>query len=136
MQVKLKLHRGGTVSQRSLTKGLPVFFAGLGVLLLIIAPKIGLLSSDAAKAQSVTRFAGPTKSGPLALNADDTLLAVANPDANTVSLFDVGGDRNLPLGEIAVGQEPNGVVVSPDGKTVYVANTLDGTCLLYTSRCV
>ncbi|MBK8136709.1 MAG: beta-propeller fold lactonase family protein [Anaerolineae bacterium] len=120
------------MSQRSLTKGLPVFFAGLGVLLLIIAPKIGLLSSDAAKAQSVTRFAGPTKSGPLALNADDTLLAVANPDANTVSLFDVGGDRNLPLGEIAVGQEPNGVVVSPDGKTVYVANTLDGTVSVLT----
>jgi len=78
-------------------------------------------------AQGLTRFAGPTKSGPLALNADDTLLAVVNPDVNTVTLFDVSADRNLPLGEFAVGQEPNGVVVSPDGKFVYVANTVDGT---------
>jgi YVTN family beta-propeller protein len=88
---------------------------------------IGVLPSAQVTAQSVTRFAGPTKSGPLALNADDTLLAVVNPDVNTVSLFDVGADRNLPLGEIAVGQEPNGVVVSPDGQFVYVANTVDGT---------
>lgn len=97
------------------------------MVLLMLAPIVGPLSSDAAKAQSPTRFAGPTKSGPLALNADDTLLAVVNPDADTVSFFDVAGDRNLPLGEIAVGQEPNGVVVSPDGKVAYVANTIDGT---------
>lgn len=77
--------------------------------------------------QGVSRFAGSTKSGPLALNADDSLLAVVNPDANTVTLFDVGADRNIPLGEFAVGREPNGVAVSPDGKFVYVANTVDGT---------
>jgi DNA-binding beta-propeller fold protein YncE len=81
--------------------------------------------------QAATRFAGATKSGPLALNADDTLLAVVNPDANTVSLFDVGADRNLPLGEFPVGQEPNGVVVSPDGRFVYVANTVDGTVSVF-----
>ena len=62
-----------------------------------------IYSKEATAQQSVTRFAGPTKSGPLALNADDTLLAVVNPDVNTVTLFDVGADRNLPLGEIPVG---------------------------------
>lgn len=78
-------------------------------------------------AQGATRFAGATKSGPIALSGDDTLLAVVNPDVNTVTLFDIGADRNLPLGEIPVGTEPNGVAITPDGKKMYVANTVDGT---------
>jgi YVTN family beta-propeller protein len=102
-------------------------FITLGVILTAASLVVGGISFSTATAQSVTRFAGSTKSGPLALNADDTLLAVVNPDANSVTLFDVGADRNLPLGEFPVGGEPNGVVISPDGKFVYVANTLDGT---------
>jgi len=78
-------------------------------------------------AQAPTRFAGGISSGPLALNADSTLLAVANFDDNSVSLFDVTNDKNQLLGEIPVGKEPNGVAVSPDGSKVYVANTIDGT---------
>src|ERR1051326_6156424 len=67
----------------------------------------------------VTRFAGPTASQPLALSADGTLLAVANPDNNSVTFFDVGADRNQRLGEVRVQTEPNGVAVSPDGKRAY-----------------
>lgn len=97
-------------------------------LALIAVPLVQpLLYSEPAEAQGVTRFAGNTKSSPIALNADDTLLAVVNPDVNTVTLFDVSADRNLPLGEFPVGNEPNGVAVTPDGKFVYVANTIDGT---------
>jgi YVTN family beta-propeller protein len=76
---------------------------------------------------AATRFSGPTKSGPLALSADDTLLAVANTDNNSVTLFNVAADANQKLIEIPVGKEPNGVAVSPSGSKVYVANTLDGT---------
>ena len=67
-----------------------------------------------AGAQALTRFTGSTSSQPLALSADDSLLLVANPDNNTVSLFDLknGGAR---LSEILVGKEPNGVALSPDG---------------------
>jgi uncharacterized protein (TIGR03437 family) len=76
---------------------------------------------------SITRFAGPTSSQPLALSADDSLLAVANPDNNSVSLFDLRNGANTKVAEITVGKEPNGVAVSPDGTRAYVANTVDGT---------
>jgi YVTN family beta-propeller protein len=78
------------------------------------------------EAQALTRFTGPTSSQPLALSADDSLLLVANPDNNTVSLFDLK-NNNTRLAEIPVGREPNGVALSPDGTRGYVANTLDGT---------
>ena len=77
-------------------------------------------------AQSPTRFTGPTSSQPLALNADDSLLAVANPDNNSVTFFDAK-NGNARLGEVSVGKEPNGVALSPDGSRAYVANTVDGT---------
>jgi YVTN family beta-propeller protein len=77
-------------------------------------------------AQTAARFAGPTSSQPLALSADDSLLLVANPDNNTVTLFDAK-NGNARLAEIPVGKEPNGVALSPDGSRAYVANTVDGT---------
>src|ERR1039457_1801790 len=73
------------------------------------------------------RFSGPMSSQPLALNADDTLLAVANPDNNSITLFNVTGGQNVPVTEISVGSEPNGVALSPDGTRAYVANTASGT---------
>ena len=81
---------------------------------------------DPVSAQSPTRFTGPTSSQPLALSADDSLLAVANPDNNSVTFFDVK-NANARLGEVSVGKEPNGVALSPDGSRAYVANTIDGT---------
>src|SRR3954447_26635680 len=81
-------------------------------------------------AQSQVRFAGPTSSQPLALSADDSLLIVANPDNNTVTLFDVK-NGNTRLAEIPVGREPNGVALSPDGTRAYVANTVDGTVSVF-----
>src|SRR6476646_7225153 len=83
-------------------------------------------SLEKTLAQTATRFAGPTSSQPLALSADDSLLLVANPDNNTVSLFDLK-NNNTRLAEIPVGKEPNGVALSPDGTRAYVANTVDGT---------
>jgi YVTN family beta-propeller protein len=74
-----------------------------------------------------TRFAGPTSSQPLALTADDAFLAVANPDNNTVSVFDVRNDANQKLAEVPVQVEPNGVAFLPDGTKLYVANTVSGT---------
>src|SRR5215831_1705988 len=83
------------------------------------------------EAQALTRFTGPTSSQPLALSADDSLLLVANPDNNTVSLFDLK-NNNTRLAEIPVGREPNGVALSPDGTRGYVANTVDGTVSIVT----
>jgi uncharacterized protein (TIGR03437 family) len=81
---------------------------------------------DHAAAQALTRFTGATSSQPLALSADDSLMLVANPDNNSVSLFDLK-NNGARLAEIPVGKEPNGVAMSPDGTRAYVANTLDGT---------
>jgi YVTN family beta-propeller protein len=73
------------------------------------------------------RFAGPSASQPLALSADGNLLIAANPDNNSVSLFNVQYDANKRLTEIKVQTEPNGVAFSPDGAYAYVANTVSGT---------
>jgi uncharacterized protein (TIGR03437 family) len=61
----------------------------------------------------------------LAISADDSLLLVANPDNNTVTLFDLK-NGTARLAEIPVGKEPNSVALSPDGSHGYVANTVDG----------
>src|SRR6266581_9398269 len=78
-------------------------------------------------AQTPARFTGPTSSQPLAASADDWLLAVANPDNNSVSIFDTRNGANTRLAQVTVGREPNGVAVSPDGTRIYVANTVSGT---------
>ena len=101
---------------------------------LVILLLIGLLLTPLAAnplrivaLQAPTKFNSARTSGPLALNADSTLLAVANTDNDSVSLFDVGNDKNQLLGEIPVGKEPQGIAVTPDGSLVYVTNTVDGT---------
>ncbi len=98
------------------------------LLLLVLSAAAFQFSRDPghAWAQSVLRFPGPTSSQPLALSANDSLLVVANPDNDSVTLFDPK-NGNTRLVEVKVGREPNGVAVSPDGSRVYVANTVDGT---------
>src|SRR5262245_12973597 len=73
------------------------------------------------------RFAGQTASQPMALSADGPLLAVVNPDNDTVSFFDVQSDSNRKLAEISVETEPNSVALNPQGTRAYVANTVSGT---------
>ena len=88
---------------------------------------IASLSALDAATPPVTRFVGPTSSQPLALTADGAFLVVANPDNNTVSFFDVRGDKNRKLAEVPVQTEPWGVAFLPDGRKAYVANTVSGT---------
>jgi YVTN family beta-propeller protein len=78
-------------------------------------------------ASAATRFAGPTSSQPLALSADGKFLAVANPDNNTVSLFNVKNDANNRFAKVKVGKEPSGVAVLPNGTRAYAANTVSGS---------
>ena len=79
----------------------------------------------------VSRFAGPTSSQPIALDAAGSIMVVANPDTNSISLFEVGADRNRKIIEQSTGEEPNGVAISPDGTRVYVANTVAGTVSIF-----
>ena len=102
------------------------FHAGVALALAAAATFLASRPIAEVSAQTSPRFAGPTSSQPLALSADDSLLLVANPDNNTVTLFDAK-NGNARLSEIPVGKEPNGVALSPDGTKAYVANTVDGT---------
>ena len=101
----------------------------------VLAIVIGGLLVFAAAATWVrsraSAFAPPTGGGPysnqpLALTWDDSLLAAVNPEAGTVSIFQVGGDKNTKMTEVPVGKEPAGVAWSSDGSTLYVANQADG----------
>ncbi|MGH3849046.1 MAG: YncE family protein, partial [Pseudonocardiaceae bacterium] len=85
------------------------------------------LQDEPRAATAATRFVGPTSSQPMALSGDNAFLAVVNPDNNSVSFFDVRADKNRKLAEVPVQMEPNGVVFTPDGRKVYVANTVSGT---------
>ena len=80
-----------------------------------------------AQAAAASRFLGPRSSQPLAISRGGSLLAVVNPDNNSVSFFDIRDDKNRRLATIQVGKEPNGVAFSPDTRYAYVANTVSGT---------
>ena len=102
-------------------KRLPVGTALRAALIAVLA--CGSMAANGAD----KRFPGPSSSQPLALSHDDKILAVANPDNNSVSLFDVKKDKNRLIAEVPVQSEPNGVAFLPDGKKLYVANTASGT---------
>lgn len=109
------------------THRLRLITRALGIAAIALTLVVAALPGRLYAYQGAKRFTGATKSGPLALSADNVLLAVANPESNSVSLFDVLDDKNQKLIEVPVGKEPQGVVISPDGATVFVANTVDGT---------
>ncbi len=81
---------------------------------------------DRVTADTGIRFSGPTSSQPIALSADDSLLIVANPDNNSITLFNPKS-ANARVVEVSTGTEPNSVALSPDGTRAYVANTVSGT---------
>ncbi|OLC33035.1 MAG: hypothetical protein AUH28_11235 [Acidobacteria bacterium 13_1_40CM_56_16] len=90
------------------------------------------LLAQAIPAKHKGGFSGSTSSQPLALSADGELLAVANPDNNTVTFFDTSRPVPERIEEVNVGREPNGVALAPDGREAYVANTVDGTVSVLT----
>lgn len=69
----------------------------------------------------------PIASSPLVLNNADRFLWVCNPDNDTVSVLDVGGDANRKVKEIPVGHEPQSVALNGDNSKAYVANAVSGT---------
>jgi YVTN family beta-propeller protein len=74
---------------------------------------------------------GPTRSTNITLSADSSTLLVVNRENDSLSVFRVrnadGSDASEKLAEIAVGQEPRGVAISPEGLRAFVTNTASGT---------
>lgn len=70
---------------------------------------------------------GPRQSSPIALAPNDHTLINVNPEANSVTIFDVTTDTPNKIGEVPVGQDPSSVAIHPDGTRAYVANSFDGT---------
>ena len=62
---------------------------------------------------------------PVALVHASPVLYVSNQSSNTVSVID--GTTYALLHTIPVGQEPYGVGISPDGKTVFITNLVSDT---------
>src|SRR5688500_7188398 len=78
----------------------------------------------AVRAAGETRFARPTSSQTLSLSADGGVLAVVNPDSDSVSFFDTRPGTNQRFAEVKIGVEPNSVALNLDGTRAYVANTV------------
>ena len=104
-------------------------------LLVLLALTLGVLAANSDLDNSDfdfndhghDRFVSPTQSGPIALSPNDRFAWVVNPDANSVSLLEVGGNSLRRVTELSVGVEPRNLAVSPDGDWVFVSNTGSGT---------
>jgi YVTN family beta-propeller protein len=72
-------------------------------------------------------FRGGTSSQPLALTGNGKVLAVVNPDNDSVSFFDVRKDKWKKIDTVEVQKEPNGVAILPNGSKAFVTNTISGT---------
>jgi YVTN family beta-propeller protein len=124
----MRRHNGiSGISARSLLQGKVGLTALVCAGALTLALEFSMADDPAAQPLPVPRFAGPTSSQPLALSGDGAFLVAANPDNNSVSFFDLRGDRNRRVAEVPVQVEPNGVAFMPDGRKAYVANTVSGT---------
>src|SRR5690242_16086591 len=75
--------------------------------------------------------AAPTRSTTIALTSDETRVVVVNREANSVSIIRVknanGNDVSNKIAEIAVGQEPRCVAVSPNDRFAFVTNGISAT---------
>ncbi len=65
-------------------------------------------------------WAGPTCSSSIAISQTDRLIWVVNPSDDSVSV--IRPDINTLLATIPVGDEPQGIALTPDNQYAYVAN--------------
>ena len=73
----------------------------------------------------------PSRSSNIVLTSDDKRLLVVNRQNDSVSVIQVkdnqGNDTEQKVAELAVGKDPRYVAITPDDKTAYVSNAVDGT---------
>ncbi len=118
-------------SPRTITRSLLVSALAVFALVLVVRES-SVLSATADLLTSVPRplvgiSTAPRQSSPVALTSDDLKLINVNPEANTITIFDVSTDNPVKLAEVNVGRDPSSVAVHPDGVRAFVANSFDGT---------
>ena len=99
-----------------------------------VFPKVSVLNLETGVHQTSEHISLPETDQPVGLPWDvalargDTELWVVNSASNDVSVIDLSEPTHpRRVAHIPVGSNPRGVVLSPDGATAYVNNTLDGT---------
>ena len=67
----------------------------------------------------------PASSSPITLSANDALVWTVNPHDDSVAV--IRADTNRVIANLAVGDEPRSIAVSPDDRIAYVANAADAS---------
>jgi YVTN family beta-propeller protein len=79
----------------------------------------------------IGRLVTASRSTSIALTSDDRFATLANRETNSATVIEVrnlqGQDVANKRFEVAVGQEPRYVAISPDDREFYVSNTVSGT---------
>ena len=77
------------------------------------------------------RLTAPSRSTTIALTSDDRRAVLVNRETQSLSVIEVRDQNGLDtaklLAEVAVGNEPRFVALSPDDQEAYVTNALDST---------
>jgi YVTN family beta-propeller protein len=99
-----------------------------------VFPKVSVLNLKTWTHQSSEHISLPETDQPVgipwdvALTQDDTELWVVNAASNDVSVIDIStASQPGRVANIPVSDNPRGIVISADGNTAYVNNTLAGT---------
>ena len=74
---------------------------------------------------TATALAAPSRARSSSIAASDRHVVVVNPDSGTVTILDASTIQ--PLGEVHVGDQPQSVALSANGRIAFVASTGDGT---------
>ena len=99
-----------------------------------VFPKVSVLNLETNSHQTSEHISLPETDRPVglpwdvALSRNDTELWVVHSASNDVSVIDISSPTHpTRIANIPVGDNPRGIVLSPDGSTAYVNNTLAGT---------
>jgi len=97
-------------------------------------PKVSVINLETVSHQTSEQIPLPETDRPVglpwdaALARNDSELWVVNAASNDISVIDISNPtRPLRQAHISVGDNPRGIVISPDSGTAYVNNTLAGT---------
>lgn len=76
----------------------------------------------------------PSKSSTVAITGDDQYVLMVNPEDDSVSIFNTGGNATSAwrTAKLATGNEPSSVVIHPNDDTAFVANRAAATVVKIT----